>query len=471
MADIRVQEENKFHNHDRSGAQPITFTPMIPYDPELKMLARWTGFENNEFLPWEYNGWQAETLSWKTTAYMSTYLSGGPHDVRIVGPDAEKVMSDNFVNSVTLDRWKVGKGKHLIACSEKGTIIAHGMGLRIAEDSFALGGGAMGMIADIAVNSGKYDVRLEEGPFAYGLVLQFAGPRALEITENVVKRDIHDLPFMGILPCEVDGCPARILRMGMGGTLAYEIHCSRADAAHVYEYAWDIAKGFGAERLGLLAYMCNHTENGFPQWAQHFMLAANDDPATYEALGAYYSTLELRGSMADQPAETYYRNPIELGWGRMIDYSKPFKGREALIALRDDPHTRRICNLEWNPEDILGIFRAYYDTDDMRMPDLMDYPQRYYDTDSAQLADKVLDADGNLIGISSGVLYTQYYKSTISQCVIDPEFCEIGTEVTVLWGRPGTRQIPIRAKVARYPYLDLAANRDFDIESIPRYGA
>ena len=56
----------------------------------------------------------------------------------------------------------------------------------------------------------------------------------------------------------------------------------------------------------------------------------------------------------------------------------------------------------------------------------------------------------------------------ISLCSIDTEYAEIGTEVIVVWGDVGTRQKMIRAKVARFPYLNEERNQVIDVEKIPR---
>jgi len=58
----------------------------------------------------------------------------------------------------------------------------------------------------------------------------------------------------------------------------------------------------------------------------------------------------------------------------------------------------------------------------------------------------------------------------ISLAFIKPEYAKEGTEVTVLWGTPGTPQREIRAKVAKYPYnSDLIRNEHRDVADIPRY--
>ena len=97
----------------------------------------------------------------------------------------------------------------------------------------------------------------------------------------------------------------------------------------------------------------------------------------------------------------------------------------------------------------------------------MDRPNdRYYELAHTYHADQVLK-EGKLIGISSGRAISQFYHRMISLCSIDTEFSALGTEVIVLWGNPGTRQKEIRAKVARFPYLNENRNQDVDVSTIP----
>ncbi|MFD6995676.1 hypothetical protein ACFWA5_05210 [Streptomyces mirabilis] len=61
--------------------------------------------------------------------------------------------------------------------------------------------------------------------------------------------------------------------------------------------------------------------------------------------------------------------------------------------------------------------------------------------------DQVL-LSGNRVGVSTGRALSPCQRATISLCVIDPAYADPGTEVTALWGRPGTSQREIRAPVA-----------------------
>jgi vanillate/3-O-methylgallate O-demethylase len=64
--------------------------------------------------------------------------------------------------------------------------------------------------------------------------------------------------------------------------------------------------------------------------------------------------------------------------------------------------------------------------------------------------------------------FSPYYREMISLCSIDSIFSVLGTDVSVLWGEPGTRQKEIRAKVSRFPYIQEGRNEHVDVNKIPR---
>ena len=151
----------------------------------------------------------------------------------------------------------------------------------------------------------------------------------------------------------------------------------------------------------------------------------------------------------------------------MVRFDHDFNGREALEKIAASRH-RQICTLEWNHEDIMDIYAQNFKTDGKNYKEfLLPFDQQGNGFGNSQ--DKVLNADGNAIGASMQPIYTDYYKKVISLGVLDADYVEEGTKVTVLWGNKDTDIKEIHATVAKYPYLDLPENRDFDMESIPRF--
>jgi glycine cleavage system aminomethyltransferase T len=157
-------------------------------------------------------------------------------------------------------------------------------------------------------------------------------------------------------------------------------------------------------------------------------------------------------------------NPVELGWERMISFEHDFVGKEALRRIVNSPH-REMRTLVWNSEDILDIWKSEFEPGEPYAP--MEGPEDVrVDGTAEYVHDKILK-DGQMVGISSGRVFSWKYRKMLSLGIVDPEVAELGTEVCVLWGNPGTRQKKIRAIVSRFPYLNESRNENVDLGTIP----
>ncbi|MDZ5726192.1 glycine cleavage T C-terminal barrel domain-containing protein [Acetobacterium sp. K1/6] len=149
----------------------------------------------------------------------------------------------------------------------------------------------------------------------------------------------------------------------------------------------------------------------------------------------------------------------------MINFNHDFVGKEALKKLVDNPK-RMMVTLSWNKENILDIHASQYEQGEpypnMDVPSDKSYHGYYQYHDDQVLKDR------KLIGISSSRTYSYYYREMVSLCSIDIEYGDIGTEVIILWGDPGTRQKEIQATVTRFPFFDEGRNQDVDVTKIPR---
>lgn len=115
---------------------------------------------------------------------------------------------------------------------------------------------------------------------------RFGGPDSIEFLKKYVANTFKPFPVglakHGIM-CDkegrdmIDGIPVRIMRVGMAGSLAYEVHGEIADAAPVYEKLLAAGKKYGLKRLGTAAYNMTHWENGFPQAYLDFPLPWYED--------------------------------------------------------------------------------------------------------------------------------------------------------------------------------------------------
>lgn len=438
-------------------------SPYMPRDPQVYMYD--TSF--GHLTPWEFSGWKQETLSWKEGCYFHAGLNPNFRN-RITGPGALQMLKDNCINN--FDKFSVGASKHGVMCNANGNTMADGMLWRLGEEEFLNMG--HGPYVDYLVRTGGYDVKMENLD-GKAFLFQLAGPRSLDVLEALTGESLRDIDFLWHRPSSIPrsglfkrDLPIRIYRLGVARTLAYEVHGRFEDAQTVYAAIMAAGEAFGIERLGMQAYGMNHTEGGFAQSFIHFLHAWNEDEAFMGFLGDQYAEIMsvLPGS-AGKDVTKRFANPFELGWGHMIKFEHDFLGRAALERYAAAPK-RKIVTLEWNEDDVLDVYASQFRANADHQ--FMDFPadpvwQGYL---SRTFCDDVLVGDA-VVGMSSGRMFSHYYRKMISLCIVDLDRSAIGTEVEVLWGDPGTRQKRIRAKVSRFPYIDLPYNNDIDVRALP----
>lgn len=425
--------------------------PYSPFEPPYHDVKQFFyNFFSPYIQPYEYTGWRDEQLSWEKTVYIHAGLSCAPY-FRFQGPDATKFLKKHC--TCTFEKFPIGSGKHCLTCDEAGTLTSHGMLFRLDEncyDTYFM----LSLAAYYQAEMAKYNMEIIDLT-GKKFLFQIGGPRSLELLEKVTGEDLHDVRFMRFRNTTINGKMVRIARMGMAGTLSYELHGDVEDAHELYDLIYHAGEEFGIRRLGWHSYMMEHTICGYPQTSYHFTC---DIPGIPDNAG------NVSGSIGKEA--TGYTDPYSLGWGFCVKFDHDFVGREALEKMKEN-RKRDMVSLVWNHEDILKVHASQF-TDDPYCP--IDEPNDLAkDYRMAVHQDKVLDAEGNMIGISSGRMMSLYYHEMVSQCQLDLAFCKEGTEVYVLWGEPGTRQIKIRATVARFPYYNENPNNKFDVENIPRY--
>jgi glycine cleavage system aminomethyltransferase T len=394
----------------------------------------------------------------------AAYIHGGLNPsliYRITGPDALRLLSEHSVNSFA--KWNTGAAKHVIMCNDDGLIMTHGVTIRLGEDDF-MTFWLMPWVNFLA-ESGDYDVK-GENLTGKVFLFQIGGPRALEVLEAATQDDLHHIRYMRSGPTKIAGADVSVatdvtvLRVGMTGALAYEVHGPIEQAQEVYKAILKAGEPFGLQRIG--SAHDTHTENGFSQGYMHFLHPWYEDPKIAKPLAAFGRPSEpppMRGS-AEPDIRLRYRNPIEVGWGHMIKFDHEFQGKAALEREVANPK-RKMVTLVWNDEDILDVYRSQFEQGE-------EYRFMPFDrSEGGDHADLVLK-DGKTVGLSSGRIFSYYYRKMISLCSIDVAEGEIGNEVIIVWGDRGTRQKEIRATVDRFPFYNEDRNEIVDVNAIPR---
>jgi glycine cleavage system aminomethyltransferase T len=330
-------------------------TMYAPFDPDVDtyFYSR-TTLEHGSVLPLEYSGWRNEVMSWKETCYLHSGLNPA-FTYRVKGPDALKLFSDICVNGFT--KFPIGSLRHAIMCNDEGLIVAHGVLLRVGEDEFLTH--YLGLWTDVKLKSGRYDA---QGEFIHDeFIFQVAGPRSLEVLEVATRECLHDIGFARHRMSCIDGKHVRVLRVGMAGTLAYEVHGKSQDVMAIYDALMKAGQPIGITKLGRTAYTMNHTENGFPQLFVHFPAPLHEDQSFMERYGDQWKSRPapmLSGSMGSD-IRLRYRNPVEVGWARTIKFDHDFIGRAALEQEVANPR-RQMVTLEWHTEDVVDVYASQF---------------------------------------------------------------------------------------------------------------
>jgi glycine cleavage system aminomethyltransferase T len=422
----------------------------------------------------EYTGYQDEILASKTGANLCVTLCCSPvYDVK--GADAIKFLNSVCVNDFSTLQ-ETGRIRHAIICNNKGQILTDGVVMKISDDTFRTYWleSVLAYYLEEAQKKGMdvqgVDVSFQEYFF------QIDGVRSLEILEKATEGDLHDIQFARQRMTKIAGKDVRILRLGMSGSLAYEIHGPMDDANEVYSKIWEAGQEFGIKKMGFLSYCMQHTEGGFPNINLHYPMPwFESDPGladylkAHPGMGFYNENRLLVGSMGDD-LESRFVTPYDVGWGFLVNFNHDFMGKEALQKILKNP-PKTLVSLEWNADDVGAVYASQFKGQDVEPSDRIDYLPDDLVYNSFRWTyrnDKVL-AEGVQIGQTGLRTNSYYYRRMLSLAFIEKNYAQEGRDVTVIWGTPGTPQKEIRAKIVRFPYNTVLRNESTDVETIPHY--
>lgn len=421
-------------------------------------------------VPAEFTNWRREVTAWRESAVLFDQTH---HMVNLSmsGPDTLRLLSDTGINSMA--KFAVGTAKQFVPVSPEGGVIGDGILFRLAEEECVFVGRApvANWLTFLGGKGYNVDIRRDERSPSrpYGKVVkrdvwrfQIQGPNAWQVIEKVNGGPVEQVRFFRMGYLNVAGERIRTLRHGMAGAPGLEIWGPYESYDKVRDAILEAGAEFGLEPAGARAYSCNTLESG---WIPSPLPAVytSDELGPYrEWLGAnsYEATNALAGSFVSDKVEDYYLNPWELGYGSFVKFDHDFVGRDALAAINPDTQRRKVT-LAWNAEDVAKLLASPVDLDGPRYQ-FFDLPNANYGSSNF---DSVLDADGNLVGLSLFTGYSANERTALSLATVNPDV-PLGAEVRVMWGEPngGTRkttvqpheQFAVRAVVSPAPYSAMA---------------
>jgi vanillate/3-O-methylgallate O-demethylase len=420
----------------------------------------------------EFTNWRREQRAWRETVVL---YDQSHHMVNLMlrGPGAIKLISDTAINSTA--NFPVGMAKQYVPTTPAGFVIGDGILFHEDDEQFTFVGRAPASNwLRFHADTGSYDVEVELDdrspmrPMGKQVTrklwrFQVQGPNAWQVLEKVNGGPIEDVKFFRLGWLNVGGKKVRTLRHGMAGAPGLELWGPYEDYDAMRETILEAGRDLGIELVGSRAYSSNTLESGWIPSPLPAIYSGEElrpyrewlPAASYEAVNA------LAGSFVSDDIEDYYLNPYELGYGHMVRFDHDFIGREALEQI--DPETqRRKVTLEWSNDDMTEIFASALFAPEGEGYQFFDVPNANYGSSNF---DSVIDADGNIVGLSLFTGYSANEKHCLSLATVDHEI-EEGTELRVIWGEPdgGTRktavqphrQKDVRVVVSPVPYAKVA---------------
>ncbi|MGB3796604.1 MAG: aminomethyl transferase family protein [Alteraurantiacibacter sp.] len=424
----------------------------------------------------EFSNWRDEQWAWQHGAVLFDQ-SHHMFDLYINGPDAHKLLSDTMINSSK--GWQVDKAKQYVPTTPYGHVIGDGIVFWLAEEEFVYVGRAPAANwLMYQAEKGGYNVDITNDPRSPSRPMgktvkriswrfQIQGPRAWDVIEKLNGEKLDKLKFFNMSDMKIGNKRVRTLRHGMAGSPGLELWGPYEDQEYIRDEILKAGEEFGLIPVGSRAYPSNTLESGWIPSPLPAIYTGDklEDYRKWLGADSYEATGSIGGSFIGDTIEDYYLNPYELGYGPFVKFDHDFIGADALkeIAENSKDEQRKKVTLEWNADDMKKIVSSMFE------PEGEQY--KFFDLPLANYAnsnyDKVVDADGNTVGLSMFTGYSWNEKKALSLATVDPEV-PLGTELEVVWGEEagGTekttvephKQLNVKAIVSPVPYGKMAAD-------------
>ena len=419
-------------------------------------------------VPPEFTNWRDEQSAWQQTCVLFD-LSYHMVDLTLRGPDALKLLQ--HLGSNSFEGFRVDQAKQFAPCSHEGYIIGDVILLYLAPETFSLVGRAPAINwVRYHAEKGRYDVTCEvdersavrkDPSRRNDYRVQIQGPNAMRTMEKVLGAPPPTVKFFNMTTLHIAGRPVRALRHGMAGQPGFELIGPWQDKEAVVGALVDAGREFGLRRVGGRAYSTNTLDSG---WIPSPL------PAIYSGEGmreyrewlpadCYEAFASIGGSFVPDRVEDYYFTPWDLAYGGFVKFDHEFIGRAALERIAKQPRRTKVT-LALETDDVMAAIASQFEPGTRAR--FIEFPSAVY----AMHPYDAVQSDGRTVGVSTWIGYSSNARRMLSLAVLDNEFAEPGTPVTLIWGEPdgGTdkpiverhRQVEFRAIVSPVPYSEVA---------------
>jgi len=446
-------------------------TKMKQYSNPVKMLRNSkAGMYVYPVVTPEFRNWRTEQEAWRSGAVLFDQTHH-MDEVIVEGPQATEFLSHHGINSFA--NFELNRAKHFVPVTPNGHVIGDHIIFREREDKYVLVGRAptSNWLMFCAAN-GKWNIRIRHDPRSTSRPegervirehyrFQIQGPLAPKIFEQMNGGPIPDIKFFHVDWINIGSKKVQALRHGMSGAPGLEVWGPYADKHYIQSVILEAAAQVGVDlvQCGSRAYSTNTLESGWIPSPLPGIYTGDGIMSEYrDWLGAdmYEAAGAIGGSYVSENIEDYYVNPFELGYDFYIGWKKDdFIGKSALEAIKATGTKRKKVTFEWNRDDVLRVIASAFE--DGTPYKWIDFPQPNYASSSA---DMVLDAEGQMVGMSMFNGYSWNERSMLSLGVVNSDVA-VGDVLTLKWGEPDDtektstelhKQAEIRVRVAPTPY-------------------
>jgi len=416
----------------------------------------------------EYTNWRDEQGAWRNSAVLFDQ-SHHMDEVIVEGPQAAEFLEHVGINSFA--NFGLNRAKHFVPVTPAGHVIGDMIIFREREDKFVLVGRApTANWVKFQAAIGNWSVRLIHDPrsdsrpdgkaiYRTHYRYQIQGPEADKIFTEINGGPVPDVKFFHVDWINVGSKRVQALRHGMAGAPGLEIWGPYADKHYIQSTIMEAAQKVGVDlrQVGSRAYSTNTLESGWipsPLPGIYTGDGMMQDYRDWLGADAYEAAGAIGGSYVSDNIEDYYVNPFELGYGFYIGWKSDFIGKDALLAMKEQPQRKKVT-FEWNAEDVVNVIASAFKPGEDHYK-WIDFPQPNYASTSA---DMVMQGD-KMVGMSMFNGYSYNERCMLSLGVVDPGV-EIGDVLTMKWGEPETtgktsaeahKMAEIRVRVSDTPY-------------------
>jgi vanillate/3-O-methylgallate O-demethylase len=418
----------------------------------------------------EFRNWRTEQEAWRSGAVLFDQTHH-MDEIIVEGPQATEFLSHHGINSFA--NFELNRAKHFVPVTPNGHVIGDHIIFREREDKYVLVGRApTSNWLMFCAATGKWNLRIRHDPRSTSRPegervirehyrFQIQGPLAPKIFEQMNGGPIPDIKFFHVDWINIGSKKVQALRHGMSGAPGLEVWGPYADKHYIQSVILEAAAKVRVDlvQCGSRAYSTNTLESGWIPSPLPGIYTGEGIMSEYrDWLGAdmYEAAGAIGGSFVSENIEDYYVNPFELGYNFYIGWKKDdFIGKSALEAIKATGAKRKKVTFEWNRDDVLKVIASAFE--DGTPYKWLDFPQPNYASSSA---DMVLDAEGQMVGMSMFNGYSWNERSMLSLGVVNSNVA-VGDVLTLKWGEPDDtektstelhKQAEIRVRVAPTPY-------------------